>query len=534
MDRVYDDIVIGAGHNGLTCAAYLARAGRRVLVVERREVVGGACVTDELVEGFRFSTASLVTSLFQQSIIDELRLRDHGFSTVPRDPSVVALFPDGRHLMLGSDPARCVEQVAQFSTRDAEAYPRYGATMRRLFQATEWLLAGEGRRPLADDPAALRSLLRQVDGLPDDDLCHLVSVLFDSARNFLDRWFETDHIKAPLAIDGITGVAAGPSAPGTAYLMLYHMAGSTETGRPAWGHVRGGMGGLTRALAAAAESWGVEIVTGCAVREIRVDDGHATGVHLADGRVARAGTVISAADPAVTVGLVDPDALPSGYRHAVRQLRFDGIAAKIHLALDRLPAVRGFPDTGQPGPQHRGTLLIAPTLDYLDEAYEDARRGIPSRHPHIECTIPTVLDPDLAPPGKHVLSMYVQYAPYALGEGKWEETKDRFADRVMACAEEHLPGLTAATLDRVVLSPVDLEQELGLTGGNLYHGAMSPRDLVLSRPVAGYPDYTTPLGNLFLCGSATRPGGGVFGVPGRNAARTVLATTAGGGAPGGP
>lgn len=521
MDTL-DVAIIGGGHNGLVCACYLADAGLKVTVLERRYTVGGACVTEELFPGYRCSTASLVSSLFREEIIRDLRLKDHSLEFLPREPSVVTLFPDGKHLMLGSDERACAQQIGKFSGADAEAYPRYGRTMRRLAAAMEPYILGEAPDLSLEDPKLLRDELGRLVSLSDEDLDHLVAALTGSARGFLNRWFESDAIKVPLVIDGITGVDGGPSTPGTAYLMLYHMTGSTETGRPAWGQIRGGMGGITRALAEVARERGVVIRTEAEVVRILVDgEGRAGGVVLADGEEIRSRTVASSADPHVTfLKLMDPAHLPEAFRREVQDIDFDGVATKIHLALDRLPEIRGF-DGGGPGPQHRGTLLIAPSMGYLDDAYADAREGRPSARPHIECTIPSVLDPSLAPEGKHVTGIYVQYTPYSLADSSWDEIKESYADRVLECIEEYLPGLTDRVVDRRVYSPLDLERELGLTGGSLYHGSMSPGQLFSRRPVAGYADHRTPVSGLYLCGSGVHPGGGVFGVPGRNAAARI-------------
>jgi phytoene dehydrogenase-like protein len=526
-DNNYDAIIVGAGHNGLVCAAYLARSGFRVAIVERRPVLGGAAVTEELVPGFRFSTASLVNSLFRREIIQELELAKHGLEIMEREPSVISLYPDGGHVMLGRDEARNREEIARYSKDDAEAYPRYGRTMGRLAGSVEDLLVGPARAPLFDDIPALRAVLDRVDAIPDSDLGHLLHLLFGSARDVLDEWFVRDEIKALLAIDGVTGFRGGPSTPGSAYLMLYHMTGATETGRPAWGHVRGGMGGLTAALASVLHSHGAEVLTGRQVEHVLVGaDGQARGVALSDGTELLGRCVVSAADPRTTfTKLVGAEHLPAGYGHAIAARDYEGVAAKVHLALDRLPRIRGFDGAGA-GPQHRGTLLIAPTLDYLDRAYADAAAGTPSRSPHIECTIPTVLDPSLAPEGKHVMSIYVQYTPYTLSQGSWDDIKEAFADRVLECVEEYLPGITDSVLGRCVLSPLDLERRLGLAGGNLYHGAMSPLDLFAGRPGGVRRDYTSPVSGLYLCASGTRPGGGVCGVPGRNAAHLVADTLA--------
>jgi phytoene dehydrogenase-like protein len=514
--------VIGAGHNGLVCACYLAQAGLDVTVLERRDVVGGACVTEELFPGYRCSTASLVTSLFRPEIVADLDLASHGLEFIRRNPSVVALFPDERHLMLGSDEGECVRQIAQFSRRDAEAYPEYGRTMRRLASFVEPYLMNPLPGLDGDAGATAKAALRAALELPDDDLGHLVELVAGSAAGFLDRWFESDAIKVPLVIDGITGVDASPSMPGSAYLMLYHMTGQAEVGRPAWGQVRGGMGGITSALASAASSHGASIRTGAPVARILVRDGRAEGVALESGEEVPARAVVSAADPHTTfVKLMEPDDLPPSFRRAVENRRFDGVAMKMHLALDRLPRVRGFDGDG-PGPQHRGTLLIAPSLRYLEDAYADARAGRPSRSPHIECTLPSVLDPSVAPEGKHLMGIYLQYTPYSLDGTSWDEVKESYGDRVLECMEEYMPGITESVVDRCVLSPVDLERRLGLTGGDLYHGAMTLDQLFFARASSGRSSHHTPVRDLYACGSGTHPGGGVFGVPGRNGARVVL------------
>lgn len=518
-----DAVVVGAGHNGLVCAAYLARAGRSVTVVERRDVIGGACVTEELMPGYKCSTASLVTSLFRQEIVRELDLFDHGLEFIPRNPSVIALFPDERHLMLGSDVAECQREIAKFSEADAEAYPRYGETMRRLAEFLEPVLLNPLPGLAAEGAgAAVKAALLRAAELPDDDLPHLVELLGGSAAGYLGRWFESDAIKCPLVIDGITGVDASPSMPGSAYLMLYHMTGTTEVGRPAWGQVRGGMGGITKALASSATAAGATIRTGAPVERILVGERGAEGVVLASGEEIRARTVVSACDPYTTfVRLTEPGVLPAAFRRRMENRRFDGVAMKMHLALDRLPMPKGFEGDGA-GPHHNGTMLIAPTLDYLEEAYADAKAGRPSHRPHIECTVPSVLDPTVAPEGRHLMGIYLQYTPYHLAEGTWDDVKEAYADRVLECMEEYMPGITESVVDRVVLSPVDLERRLGLTGGDLYHGAMAVDQLFLLRQGEGRSSHHTPVPGLYLCGSGAHPGGGVFGVPGRIGARVVL------------
>lgn len=515
----YDSVIIGAGHNGLVCAAYLAQAGYRVAVVERRDQVGGACVTDEFFPGFRFSTASLVTSLFRQEIIEDLSLTKHGLEILRRDPSVTALFPDGRSLMLGDDEAATLAEIAKFSPRDAQVYAEYGDTMHRLARFVQPYLAGPSRTPLFDDPTALRAALSAAVALPDDDLRHLVTALFGSARDLLDEWFESPELKVSLGTDGTIGVNAGPSMPGTAYLMLYHQLSATETGRPSWCQVKGGMGGITQALAGACTEFGADVITGVSVTRIVVGDDGAEAVELSDGRVLRTRVVVSAADPKTTfLRLLDADAVPVGYRNVIEGRDYEGVAAKIHLALDRLPSVRGFDGEG---PHLRGTIQIIPDMDHLDRIHAESLLGRPPAQPQVECTIPTILDPGMAPPGKHVMCMYVQYVPYTLKGTTWDDIRESFADNVMEYIEPYLPGLSDSVLYRRVLTPIDLERDLALPGGHLYHGAMTPLDMFAGRPVPGYADYHTPVPNLYLCAAGTRPGGSVSGVPGKNASAVV-------------
>jgi phytoene dehydrogenase-like protein len=519
IEEPYDAVIVGAGHNGLVCAAYLAQAGHRVAVVERRHQVGGACVTDELFPGYRFSTASLATALFRQEIINDLSLAKHGLEIIPRDLAVTALFPDGSSLALGSDDAANSAELAKFSARDGQAYIEYGETMQRLAKFVEPYLLGASRTPLFDDAGALKAVLKAAMDLPDRELRVLMLSLFGSARGLLDEWFESEELKVTLSTDGTVGYDGGPSDPGTAYLMLYHQLGSTDSGRPAWGQVKGGMGSITQALATVCQEYGADVITGQPVERIEVGPDGAQGVELGDGRRLRARTVVSAADPRTTfLRLLEPDDVPADYRHVVAGADYEGVAAKIHMTLDHLPSIRGFDD---PDPYYRGTLLIAPSMDHLDRIHAEAKQGRPPAEPHVECTFPSVLDPGLAPPGKHVMSMFVQYVPYTLAGTTWDDIRESFADQVLEFVEPYLPGLGAAVIDRRVFTPLDLERELALPGGNLYHGAMSPLDLFAGRPVAGFPDYETPVPGLFLCGSGTRPGGGVFGVPGKNASDVV-------------
>jgi phytoene dehydrogenase-like protein len=518
-----DVVIVGGGHNGLVCAGYLGQAGFRVVVVERWGQVGGACVTDELWPGFRVSTASLVTSLFRREIIEDLGLEKRGLRIVPRDPSVTALFEDGRSLTLGADDEATAAEIAKFSERDARAYPEFGEAMRRIAAFAEPYFSGPAREPLFQDVPALKAALAAAGNLPDEELGRLVGALFGSARDLLDSWFESEELKVTLATDGTVGFDAGPSLPGSAYLMLYHQLGSHEAGRPAWGQVMGGMGSITQALASACRDHGVEIVTGRTVKRIVTGPDGAEAVEFEDGERITARAVVSAASPRTTfLDLLDPADVPGPYRYAVAQRPYPGVAAKIHLALDHLPEVRGFDGPAdEHSPHYKGTLQILPSMDHLDLIHAEAARGIPPARPHVECTIPSILDPGMAPPGKHVMSMYLQYVPHTLAGRHWDDLREPYLDRILEYVEPYLPGLHDAVLDRILLTPYDLERRFALPGGNLYHGAMSPLDLFAGRPVAGFADYRTPIPGLFLCGSGTRPGGGVFGVPGRNASAVI-------------
>lgn len=519
----YDVIVVGAGHNGLVCAAYLGQAGYRVAVVERRDMVGGACITEEVFPGYRFSTASLVTTLFRKEIVDDLKLAKHGLRVLERDPSVTALLPDGRHLTFSSNPEKMRAEINKFSALDADAYFAYGDAMRRISRFAEPYVAGGSRKPLFEDIPALKATLLATAGLNDKDLRLLVGTLFGSAREVLDEWFESDALKVTLATDGTVGVDGGPSSPGTAYLMLYHQMGTTEDARPSWGQVKCGMGSITRALAAACEEFGVDIFTGVGVKRILLGSCPRAvacrGVELEDGTHLSARAVVSAADPTTTFEkLVEPGVVPASYRAALAGRQHVGVAGKVHLALDHLPEVRGFDGYGD---HFNGTLQILPDMDHLDRVHAEARAGIPPTQPHVECTVPSILDPDLAPPGKHIMSMYLQYLPYQPAGTTWDAIRESYLDSLLEYVEPYLPGLTEAVTHRKLFTPWDIERELGLPGGNLYHGAMSPLDLFAGRPVAGYPDYHTPVAGFYLCASGTRPGGGVFGIPGKNASETV-------------
>ena len=520
----YDAIVVGAGHNGLVTACYLARAGLRVLVLERRHVVGGACVTEETFPGFKVSTAAYVNSLFHKAIVRDLKLAGYGYQVLARDPSSFTPLPDGRSLLMGPDADLTRKEIAKFSVRDAERYPRYEAMLERVAAVVEPTLTmapPDLLRPRLRDVRTLWSLGRSFRRL-GAAAGEAVEILTGAARPILDRWFESEALKATLATDAIIGAMASPSMPGTAYVLFHHVMGETDGKRGGWGYVRGGMGGLTQALAAAARDLGAEIRCDAEVARVLVRDGAAVGVALAGGDEYHAPIVASNADARVTfLRLLDPRALPEAFVAAVERISYESASLKINVALSELPSFRVLPGTA-PGPQHRGTIHICPDQDYIEHAFDDAKYGRPSSRPVLDCTIPSVVDPTVAPPGRHLMSMFVQYAPYTLREGSWDDLREVFADRCFDLLDEYAPNFKRSVLARQVLTPLDLERVFNLTGGNIFQGAMTPSQLFAFRPVPGYARYRTPIKGLYLCGAATHPGGGVMGTPGLNAAREIL------------
>jgi phytoene dehydrogenase-like protein len=522
---VYDVVIVGGGHNGLVTAGYLARAGRSVLVLERRPVVGGACVTEEVFPGYQVSTTSYLVSLLQAKVIRDLELERYGYRVMPKDPAYFAPFPDGRAFLMWQDTARTCAEIARFSPRDAERYPAYGDFLERLARFVEPLLL-ETPPDLPpgsiDDWLALARLGRRALRLPRAELAAHWRMLTGSARDLLDQWFESEQLKVALATDGVIGANGSPSTPGTAYVLLHHVMGGVGGHRGLWGFVKGGMGAVTQALARSAEAHGATIRVAADVARIIVRDGEAVGVALRDGGEIGARVVVSNADPIRTfLTLVGREHLDADLARAVDAYKCEGVSFKVNLALGELPNYTAMPG-GQLGPQHRGTTHLCPSLDYMERAWDDAKYGSPSQRPMLEITIPTAYDPDLAPPGKHLMSIFVQYAPYRLKETTWRAEKDAFVERVIDVLADYAPNIRGAIEGVHALSPLDLEEEYGLTGGNIFHGEMSPGQLYSFRPLPGWARYATPIRRLYLCGSGTHPGGGVMGAPGHNAAREIL------------
>src|SRR5262245_2169852 len=532
----FDCIIIGGGHNGLVAAAYLAKGGKKVCVLERRHVLGGCSVTEELWPGFKVSVASYVISLFRPEIIRELRLGQYGLNILPRNPSSFTPLLDGRYLLMGPDERMTCREMAKFSRQDAERYPAYNRLLERVSAALEPLLSKSAPDPLPL-PAEWRKIgmakrlrdagrmleLYQSLGQLGRDVPEAIELLLGAARPILERRFQAEVLRATLATDAVIGAFASPSFPGTAYVLLHHVMGEAGGQRGVWGYVQGGMGALATALECACVDLGVEIRRESSVKRIVVERNQARGVILWDDSLLEAPIVASSIDAHQTFErLLDAAELPTEFRAAVAKIDYASASAKINLALSEPPQFTCLPASGI-APHYHGTIHISPTLDYIERAFDDAKYGWPSTEPILEITIPSSLDPTVAPPGQHLMNIFVQYAPYHLAEGKhWDEIKEDFSDRCIELLARYAPNVPAAIQHRQVLTPLDLERLLGLTGGHIMQGGMSPLSLFSFRPIPGWADHRAPISGLYLCGAASHPGGGVLGACGRNAAEEIL------------
>jgi phytoene dehydrogenase-like protein len=520
-----DAVVIGGGHNGLTAAAYLARAGLKTVLVERRELVGGACVTEEVWPGFRVSRAAYVTGLLRPAIVRELDLARRGLRLLARNPSSFTPLPGGRGLLLGSDREACRAEIRHFSNRDADRFGDYETMLDRAAAVIDPLLDVPPPDPARLHLRDLRPVLRLLRGTISlrRDLPRVLALLLGPARSTLESWFESEPLRATLATDAIIGAWAAPSTPGTGYVLFHHVMGETNGNRGVWAYVEGGMGRLSEVLADAARESGAEIRTGVSVGSVIVDGCRARGVILEGGATLEARAVLSGADPHHTfVDLIAPGEVPADLLQGIRALDFRSPVAKINLALDRLPEFTGRSGGGA-GPEHAGTIHVgASSLDDLEHSFEAACRGEIPERPMVELTVPSVSDHTLAPKGRHVASMFVQHVPYRLEGSSWEVERDRLADRVFALVDEVAPGFSGTVLHREVLVPPDLERIFALRGGNIFHGAMTLDRLGFMRPLPGCARYRTPIRGLYLCGAGTHPGGGLMGACGRNAAGEVV------------
>ncbi|MEE9296529.1 MAG: NAD(P)/FAD-dependent oxidoreductase [Phycisphaerae bacterium] len=522
--KTYDAIIVGGGHNGLVCAAYLARAGRRVLVLERRHVLGGAAVTEELFPGFHFSVCSYVVSLFRPHIIRELDLTRHGLELIPLECSFLPL-PNGDSLCRWDDPHDTCREIARFSAKDAEVYPEFGLAMARMAHFAKEIIDAPAPDPTSIKPREIARLLRlgkRFKNLGPDLMQLLMQLSTMSAVDFLDQWFESGVLKAPMSVSGIIGTFLGVRSPGTAYVLLHHYMGEIDGVFRSWGFCRGGTGRISLAIAAAARRFGADIRTEAPVERFLIENGRTRGVVLPDGEEIRSKTVVSALDPHRTfLRLVGEEHLDSEFLRQIKRYKMRGSSGKVNLAVDRCPEFKCRPGIG---PHLRGDIAIAPSIEYLEKAYDQAKYGDFSERPYINVVIPSLADPSVAPPGKHIVSCFVQYAPYDIKEGPehWPDRREAFGDAVVDTLSEYCPGFAESILYRQVLTPWDLEQEFGLTEGNIFHGELSAEQLLFQRPVHGWSRYRTPVQNLWMCASGTHPGGGIMGASGELAAKTML------------
>jgi phytoene dehydrogenase-like protein len=518
-----DVVIIGGGHNGLACAAYLAKAGLDVLVLEKRGVVGGAAVTEEPWPGYRVSSASYVVSLMPPQVVRELDLKRHGYEVSIITPDYFVPFPDGTSLTLWGDAERDAAAIGRFSERDAAAYvafDRYFDRVARLLK--DLLFVVPPNMNLRDLPkwAATAGRFRKWSGR---DLHETVRLFTMSAADFLDEWFEDERVKGALATQAIIGAWCGPMTPGSAYVLMHHWIGGVDGHAGAWGWAKGGMGGISAAMARAAEAAGAEIRTDAEVDRVAINaSGRAVGVALADGSLVRAQRVVSCAHPVTTyLSLIGEERLPGDVVRDVKRYRTRSGSVKLNVALSELPA---FPAWDQEGDLHTGLVAVSPSIGYLERAWDDAKYGRMSEHPYVEVVFPTAHEPEgLAPKGKHLMLAFSQYGPYELAEGSWDEGgREDYAARVLKALGEFAPSLESAVEHLEVLTPRDIEERFGLIGGNIMQGELTPDQLFSFRPIPGHGDYRTPVAGMYLCGSGTHPGGGVMGVPGRNAASVIL------------
>src|SRR5258707_3075283 len=507
----YDVIVIGGGHNGLVNAAYLARAGRKVLVLERRHVLGGAAVTEEIHPGFKYSVCSYVVSLLRPEIIRELDLPRHGFEILPLDGTFTPML-NGDYLWRVNDHAKTRREIARHSRLDAEAYDEYGKAMIEMAHFVKPIMNMTPPDPASLNPKGLMDLLtmgRRFQKLSADDKYNQVQLMTMSAVDFLDQWFETDVLKATMSASGIIGTFLGVRSPGTAYVLLHHYMVEIDSAFRSWGLSRGGTGAISNAIGDAAREAGAEIRTEAPIAKIILKNGQAKGVVLENGDEIYADAVSSSVDPRLTfMKMVGEEHLPTDFVDDIKRYKFRGSSGKVNLALDALPDFKCMPGTG---PHLRGAVSISPSVEYMERAYDDAKYGRYSRRPYIDIAIRSLTDASIAPPRQHVMSCILQYAPYNLKEGNWDEKREAFGDTVIDTIAEHAPNIKDIILHRQILTPLDLERDFGLSEGNIFQGELTLEQLFFLRPGPGWAQDRSPFKTLYMCGSATRPGGGIMG-----------------------
>ena len=518
----FDAIVIGGGHNGLVTAAYLARAGRTVLVLERRPLLGGAAVTEEVFPGFKFSVFSYVVSLLRPEIIRDLNLPRHGLQILPLESTVTPL-DNGDYLASWADPDETRRELCRHSPHDADAAVLFGRLMHHMAMAVKPILGMVPPDPTSLSPADVMGFLRlggHFRSLGAERFHALHKLMTMSSADYLDEWFEFDPLKATKSASGIIGTFLGPRSPGSAYVLLHHYMGEIDGAFRAWGFQKGGTGAISESIARAAQAFGATIRTGAAVERVLTRDGQATGVALESGEEIAAKVVVSGLDPRLTfTKLVEPKQLPDDLVEGVRRYKFRGSSGKVNLALDGLPDLTCLPGVG---PHLRGAISISPSLAYLERAYDDAKYGEFSSHPYMDIVIPSMIDPGMAPPGKHVMSIFVQYAPYALNGGWNDAKREAFGDAVVATLARYAPNLPSRILHRQVLTPADVERITGLSEGNIFQGELALQQLFFLRPVPAWAKYRTPIDGYWQCGAGTHPGGGIMGGSGRLAALEIL------------
>ncbi len=524
MRKAHQALIVGGGHNGLVCAFYLARAGLKVRVLERRDVVGGACATEEFAPGFRNSTASYTVSLLQPRVIADMRLHDYGYRVVER--ALANFFPlDDDYLKLGGGTARTQAEFARFSARDASALPHYESALATVAD----VLRDLALQTPPNVGGGLRALLattlqgRQLAKLDPDAQRDVLDLFIKSAREFLDGWFESDAVKAAFGFDSVVGNFASPDTPGSAYVLLHHVFGEVNGKKGVWGHSVGGMGAITQAMAHACTDAGVEITLEAPVAQVLVDGVRASGVRLESGEEIAADTVVANVGPALLYRqLVAASDLPAGFVRRMAGYKTGSGTFRMNVALSELPDFSVLPGKAQ-AEHHGAGIVIAPSLDYMDRAYSDAKAQGWSREPIVEMLIPSTVDDSLAPPGAHVASLFCQQFAPELPDGRsWDDVREAVADHIIDTVTRHAPNFRASVIARQIHSPLDLERKFGLIGGDIFHGRMSLDQLWAARPMLGYGDYRSPIRGLYMCGSGTHPGGGVTGAPGHNAAREIL------------
>jgi phytoene dehydrogenase-like protein len=518
----YDAILIGGGHNGLVAAAYLARAGRKTLVLERRPLVGGAAVTEEVFPGFKFSVFSYVVSLLRPEIIRDLDLTRHGLQILPLESTVTPL-DNGDYLGSWADPDETRRELCRHSPRDADAAVIFGRLMHHMAMAVKPIIGMVPPDPASLSPGDLAGLLKlggHFRSLGPERFHALHKLMTMSSADYLDEWFEFGGLKATKSASGIIGTFLGPRSPGTAYVLLHHYMGEIDGAFRAWGFQKGGTGAISETIANAARANGAEIRTGASVLRVLTRGGRATGVALENGEEIHANTVVSGLDPRLTfTRLVEPKELPEDLVEGIRRYKFRGSSGKVNLALSGLPSLSCLPGEG---PHLRGAISISPSIEYLERAYDDAKYGEFSRHPYMDIVIPSMIDPNMAPPGKHVMSIFVQYAPYNLNGGWTDAKREAFGDAVVKTLARYMPNIESLILHRQVLTPSDIERITGLTEGNIFQGELALQQLFFLRPVPEWAKYRTPIHGYWQCGAGTHPGGGIMGASGRLAALQIL------------